>query len=141
MDEFSRPILSFFQFDYFFQIRFSWTWDHAAYQSNAGTGRNERTTKISILPDQSSVSWRFGASGIKSKLLFVKLLYAAESVTASVCSNLFFSRTTWGIETWNGTMLSQVVWDMFLAHHCISKVAKNCQKQPKAYFRVKGGFQ
>ena len=28
----------------------------------------------------------------------------------------------------NRTMLSQIVWVMFFAHHCLPKVAKNCQK-------------
>ena len=36
----------------------------------------------------------------------------------------------------NGTMLSQIVWIMFLAHHCLPKVPKNCQKKSKVDFRV-----
>ena len=28
----------------------------------------------------------------------------------------------------NSTMLSQIVWVMFLVHHSLPKVAKNCQK-------------
>ena len=31
----------------------------------------------------------------------------------------------------NGTILSQIVWVMFLPHHCLPKVAKNCQKKAK----------
>ena len=34
----------------------------------------------------------------------------------------------------NGTMLSKMVWNMFLAHHCLPKVAKNCQKKAKVEF-------
>ena len=29
----------------------------------------------------------------------------------------------------NGTMLSQITYVMFLAHHCLPKVAKICQKK------------
>ena len=36
----------------------------------------------------------------------------------------------------NGTMLSQIIWVMFLAHHCLPKIAKNCHKKPKVYFRI-----
>ena len=31
----------------------------------------------------------------------------------------------------NGTVLSQIAWFMFLAHHCLTKIAKNCQKSQK----------
>ena len=31
-------------------------------------------------------------------------------------------------------MLSQIVWVMRLAQHCLLKVAKNCQKKPKINF-------
>ena len=43
-------------------------------------------------------------------------------------------QTAWGIETY--TMLSQIVWVMFLAHHCSPKVANNCPKKPKVDFHV-----
>ena len=36
----------------------------------------------------------------------------------------------------NGTMLSQIVWAMFVARHCMTKVAKNCEKKPKSDFHV-----
>ena len=36
----------------------------------------------------------------------------------------------------NGTMLSQIVWNMFLANHCLPKVDKNCQKKKKGNYRV-----
>ena len=36
----------------------------------------------------------------------------------------------------NDTMLSQIVWFMFLPHHCLPKVAKNCKKGPKVDFCV-----
>ena len=36
----------------------------------------------------------------------------------------------------NVTMLSQMVWAMFLDHHCLPKAAKNCQKMPKVDFQV-----
>ena len=53
------------------------------------------------------------------------------SVTASVCcsdeSLLLLNRLRYG--NMNGTMLSQIVWVMFLAHHCLPKVAKKCQKK------------
>ena len=34
----------------------------------------------------------------------------------------------------NVTTLSQIVWVMFLAHHCLPKVAKKFQKEPKFVF-------
>ena len=34
------------------------------------------------------------------------------------------------------TMLSQIVWVMFLAHNCLPKVAKNCQKKPRVHLFV-----
>ena len=37
----------------------------------------------------------------------------------------------------NGTMLSQIVWVMFLAHYCLQKVAKNCQEKAKSSFSRK----
>ena len=35
----------------------------------------------------------------------------------------------------NGTMLSQIVWIMFLTHHCLPKIAK---KKPKVKAAAKG---
>ena len=34
----------------------------------------------------------------------------------------------------NRTLLSEIIWVMFLAHHCLPKVAKNCQKSQKSIF-------
>ncbi len=50
--------------------------------------------------------------------------------------NLFFSRPTENYENINGTMLSKIVWVMFLAQHCLPKVAKYCQKKLKVDDRV-----
>ena len=36
----------------------------------------------------------------------------------------------------NGTMLSQIVLVMFLAHNCLLNVAKNCQKESYFNFHV-----
>ena len=36
----------------------------------------------------------------------------------------------------NGTLLSHIVWVMFLAHHCLPKVSRNCQKKAKVDFRI-----